>query len=108
MTLQVIRSYDHAKNMWDISPLGEIDISNAADLRTALDEAFMEQKGDIVLYFDQISYMDSTGLGVIIGAFSRMRELGYRLMVKNPRDNIQRLLRITNLDKLLSPDFNEA
>jgi anti-sigma B factor antagonist len=108
MTLQVIRSFDHNKMQWEIAPLGEIDISNAADLRTALDEAFSEQKGDIILEFDQIRYMDSTGLGVIIGAYSRMRELGYHLILRNPRDNIQKLLVITNLDKLLCPELCES
>lgn len=107
MTLQVIRSFDYKKKQWQISPLGEIDVSNAADLRTALDEAFLEEKGDIILDFEQISYMDSTGLGVIIGAYSRMRELGYHLTLRNPRDNIHKLLSITNLDKILCPELYE-
>ena len=108
MTLQVVRSFDHDTKSWDIAPLGEIDISNAAELRSALDEAFSEHKGDMILQFDQISYMDSTGLGVIIGAFSRMRELGYNLTLKNPRDNIRNLLLITNLDKLLCPELCQS
>ncbi|NLY71829.1 MAG: STAS domain-containing protein [Clostridiales bacterium] len=101
MTLHIQKSFDPQKGLWEIVPQGEIDISTAPVLRSCLDEAFNEEKGHIVLDFDQLRYMDSTGLGVIIGAYSRMKEKGYRIVLKNPRKNILKLLQITNLDRIL-------
>jgi anti-sigma B factor antagonist len=107
MTLQIQRSFDQNKKQWDIVPKGEVDISTATIFRSALEEAYKEEKGNIVLHFDQLRYMDSTGLGVIIGAYSRMKDNGDYIVLRNPRENIQKLLRITNLDKLLCPELCE-
>lgn len=108
MTLQIKRNYDQKERRWDIFPEGEVDISNAATLRKTLEEAFKEKEGNIVIHFDQLHYMDSTGLGVIIGTFSRLKEKGYQITLHNPRDNIRKLLLITNLDKLLCPELCET
>ncbi len=107
MTLQIQRSFDQEKGRWNITPKGDVDISTAPVLRTALDEAYREAKANVVLHFDQLNYMDSTGLGVIIGAYGRMKEGGNDIILQNPRDNIKKLLRITNLDRLLCPELCE-
>lgn len=107
MTLQIQRSFDREKGAWNITPKGDVDISTASMLRSALDEAYRENKTDIILHFDDLNYMDSTGLGVIIGAYGRMKENGNNITLKNPRDNIRKLLRITNLDRLLCPELCE-
>lgn len=105
MTLKIQRSFDEKKRQWNIIPEGEVDISTAAVLRTALEEAYKEEHGNMVLHFDQLRYMDSTGLGVIIGAYGRMKDNGYHIVLRNPQGNIRKLLRITNLDKLLCPEL---
>lgn len=107
MTLQVQRSFDNEKELWNISPEGDVDISTASALRIALDEAYQEKKANIILHFDELKYMDSTGLGVIIGAYGRMKENGNSITLRNPRANIMKLLRITNLDRLLCPEICE-
>lgn len=107
MTLQIRRSFDNKKSEWNISLEGELDISTAPDFRTALNDAYLEEKTDIILNFDHLKYIDSTGLGVIIGAYGRMREGGNNIILCNPNSNIEKLLRITNLDKLLCPELCE-
>ncbi|HPO04848.1 MAG TPA: STAS domain-containing protein [Bacillota bacterium] len=107
MTLQLQRSFDLEAGLWNITPEGEVDISTASMLRNVLDEAYRENKADIILHFDHLNYMDSTGLGVIIGAYGRMKESGNDIILKNPKENIKKLLRITNLDRLLCPELFE-
>lgn len=107
MTLQIQKSFDQKERNWNIVPKGEVDISTATIFRSALEEAYKEEKANIILDFEQLRYMDSTGLGVIIGAYSRMRDKGDSIILRNPRENIQKLLRITNLDKLLCPELCE-
>ena len=105
MTLQIQKSFDRQEKQWDIFPKGEVDIATAPILRSVLNEAYKEEPGDITLHFDQLRYMDSTGLGVIIGAYDKMKESGYRIILRNPQENIQKLLYITNLDKILCPEI---
>lgn len=108
MTLEIQKSFNDQEERWEIRPEGEVDISNASLLRAAIDDAFLEKQGDILLRFDGLSYMDSTGLGVIIGAYGRMKDNGYSLTLHEPRENITKLLRITGLDRLLCPELCES
>ncbi len=101
MGLNIQSSYDDKMNTWDIFLDGEVDVSSASQLRAALDGAFSEKKRDIVLHLEELRYIDSTGLGVIIGAFGRMQEAGNRIRIVNPREHVQKLLRITCLDQIL-------
>ena len=47
---------------------GEIDISNADKLRDAIDLALEQPTEKVELDFAQVSYIDSTGIGVLVGA----------------------------------------
>ncbi len=107
MALQIQRSFNQKEKLWSITLAGDVDISTAHMLRKELDEAYRETNADILLHFDDLAYMDSTGLGVIIGAYSRMQEEGNGIILRNPRDNIKKLLRITSLDRLLCPELCE-
>lgn len=88
---------------WDVKVNGEVDVATASELRTLLRELYEKKAGDIVLDMAELRYMDSTGLGVLIGAYARMQEHGNCILVRNPREHIQKLLRITALDKLFCP-----
>lgn len=85
---------------WDVKVDGEVDVATAPELRTLLRELYEKKAGDIVLDMAELRYMDSTGLGVLIGAYGRMQEQGNRILIQNPRGHIQKLLQITALDKL--------
>lgn len=101
MSLQIVSSFDQDKNFWKIELSGEIDIATAKSFKDAIDKAYQEQRNDIMLHFDHLNYIDSTGLGVIIGALSRMKENSNRIQILNPKQNIKKLLTITNLDQIL-------
>jgi anti-sigma B factor antagonist len=104
MSLQMQSSYNNELEQWELIAKGEVDISTAPKLREYLDGAYQEKKADILLHLDELSYIDSTGLGVIIGAFGRMQESDNRIKLINPRDNIKKLLNITSLDRILCSD----
>lgn len=107
MALQIHKSFDENEKQWNIVPRGEVDIATSTIFRSALDEAYKEKPANIILHFDQIRYMDSTGLGVIIGTYDKMRESGYRIILRNPQKNIKKLLSITNLDRIFCAEFCE-
>jgi len=107
MLLKIERSFDEAKNHWNVKVQGEADISNAPEFRQALNAIYQEKAADIWIFLQDLLYMDSTGLGVIIGACGRMRSTGHEIVLCNPRDNVKKLLSITNLDRILHIENTE-
>ncbi len=101
MSLQMVSSFDPEKNQWKITLAGEIDISTAKDFREIIEKVYEEKNHDIMLHFDDLNYIDSTGLGVIIGAFGKMKKNSHKIRIINPKQNIKKLLTITSLDQIL-------
>lgn len=54
----------------------------------------------ILLDFQGVDYIDSTGLGELVGFLERLRGTSARLVLIQPRDRILKLLRITGLDQV--------
>ncbi|MEA4987423.1 MAG: STAS domain-containing protein [Anaerovorax sp.] len=100
MALQIDSHFNEEIKKWEIVLYGEVDILTAPDLRAALDNNFLENAEDMLLHLDHLNYIDSTGLGVMIGAYARMQEKGKKITLLNPRENIEKLLCITSLDKI--------
>jgi anti-sigma B factor antagonist len=101
MSLSINGNYDETESRWKIDLIGEIDISNADQLKQQLEAAYAANPADIYLDFKRLSYIDSTGLGVIIGVYGSIRGKGHKTIIVNPKDNVRKLLRITSLDKVL-------
>ena len=85
-----------------ISVEGEVDVSNAPELRAVLDEALEQGSPDetdlIEVDLEQVPYIDSTGIGVLVGATHRASERGMRLVVARPQRNVARVLALLGLD----------
>jgi anti-anti-sigma factor len=80
---------------------GELDISTATRLEDDLHRVEAEQPRLIVLDLAQLSFMDSTGLRLLITADARAREQGRRLAIVQGSEMVQRVLRLTRLDERL-------
>jgi anti-sigma B factor antagonist len=71
---------------------GEVDVSNASDLRTVLDEMIEAAYATIDVDMAQVPYIDSTGIGVLVGAAHRAAEEGGNLLITGPQPNVLRVL----------------
>ena len=58
---------------------GEIDVATSPQLRTELNRSSSAAHGDITLEFGGVSFVDSSGLGVLVGTYKRLREDGLGL-----------------------------
>ena len=101
MSLTIKKHFNEADGCWDINISGEIDISNADQFRDELNDAYDQTSADLKINLAALSYIDSTGLGVIIGIYGKIKDDNCSITLIEPRDNIKKLLRITNLDKVL-------
>jgi anti-sigma B factor antagonist len=101
MSAVINGSYDGDLNQWLYTVSGEVDISNAHLLKSKLETSYSEHAADLMIDVSDLGYIDSTGLGVIIGLFGQIRGAGHRIVLINPKENVKKLLRITSLDKVL-------
>ena len=81
---------------------GELDVHGAPKLRDSLFELMAEGHQRIVLDFSALEFIDSSGLGVILGALRRQRDHGGQLVVACATPRIVRLLEITGLSDVMS------
>lgn len=77
---------------------GEVDRALAPALREAVDLLIAEDRGLIVLDLDQVSFMDSAGLGVLVYGMRRAGALEGMLRLAAPGDQVRELLELTGLD----------
>ena len=79
---------------------GEIDLYTAPRLKEQLADLVNRDRTRIVVNLEGVEFMDSTGLGVLIGSLRRCRERGGEFALAAPRETVHKVLRITGLDKV--------
>lgn len=81
---------------------GEIDHHTAVSVRSGIDDIICEQKpSKTVLDLSEIDFMDSSGLGLIMGRYALMQRLGGKLSVKNPNDRIMKIFELAGLGRII-------
>lgn len=82
---------------------GEIDHHNAKLLRQDIDFAVREnQPEELILDFAEVGFMDSSGIGLVMGRYKLMQESGGTLIVRNPPPHIKKVMRLSGIDRLAS------
>lgn len=77
---------------------GEVDIHTSPALKAALGEAVGSGCPVVVADLSGVMFIDSSGLGVLVGALRRAREAGGELRLVSANDAVIKILRITGLD----------
>jgi anti-anti-sigma factor len=85
---------------------GELDISRADDVERQLERIEGERPPTMVFDLRGLEFLDSTGLRLILGADSRSRRDGRRVVIVPGPDTVHRVFRITLLDRRL--EFAES
>jgi len=100
LSLSIEKKYREDKDFWDVKITGEVDIYTSDKIRDTLNEMIKEKISEIQIDCKELSYIDSSGLGVFIGILKKLKEEDKNLVVLNARSNILKLLSITGLDKV--------
>ena len=81
---------------------GEIDHYSAVWVRAEIDEKIIQLRPHVtVLMLESIDFMDSSGIGLIMGRYARMQKLGGVLKLKNPSDRVERICRLAGLERIV-------
>lgn len=81
---------------------GEIDVYSAPNLREALIDLVGDGKYQIVVNMEQVDFLDSTGLGVLVGGLKRVRAHEGSLGLVCDKERILKIFRITGLTKVFA------
>ncbi|WP_127585952.1 anti-sigma F factor antagonist [Paenibacillus koleovorans] len=106
MSLQI--EMEHYRRTLIVRLRGELDHHSAETVRTRMEEAIL--KGDtrhVVLSLKELSFMDSSGLGVILGRYKQVTGKGGRMVVCEANPAVYRLFELSGLFKILAFQENE-
>lgn len=81
---------------------GEIDLFTAPELKQVLAESIEAGRVRIIVDLTDTTFLDSTALGVLIGAVKRLRSRDGALAIVNIDENISKTFEITGLDQIFT------
>lgn len=88
---------------------GELDHHTADEIRMRMDEEIM--RGDcrhLVLSLKSLQFMDSSGLGVLLGRYKLIKQKGGKMVLCDVNRQVYRLLEMSGLFKIMSIYENES
>ena len=80
---------------------GELDLDSAPRLQVCLDGVIDSTVGDVHVDLEQVGYIDSTGLAILLAAHQRLAQMCRHLIVRSPSVQVDRLLEICRARHLL-------
>jgi len=95
--------HSHSEGDWTVLTVaGELDVVGAPDLRQSVMDAVKTGRHRLVLDLSGVDFIDSFGLGVLVGALKRVRLLDGDLMVIVPEPRVRRVLEVCDLDRVFT------
>ncbi|MFC7441046.1 anti-sigma F factor antagonist [Laceyella putida] len=92
----------HYRNVLVVRLRGELDHHASEQVRRSIeDELAKGQSSHLVLNLADLEFMDSSGLGVILGRYKKVSQLGGKMMLCAIRPSVHRLMEMSGLFKIL-------
>lgn len=80
---------------------GEIDHHSASIIRVSIDEAILNKRPQLlILDFGKVTFMDSSGIGLVMGRYKLMKTVGGRIVVDNLSASAYKVMRLAGLETL--------
>ncbi|MBK8868406.1 MAG: STAS domain-containing protein [Dermatophilaceae bacterium] len=98
--MQLVLSSEELDEVVVVRAVGEVDVSTAPSLRRHLDDLIQRGYRDLVVDLTEVDFLDSTGLGVLVGRLKLLRAQGGQLRLAGVRDRVRKVLLITGLDRV--------
>ena len=82
---------------------GELDEHTAGNIRRNLDILFDTEKGftQVVMDLSELEFMDSTGIGVLIGRYKKLKEYNKPIFITNPSVQAEKIFRLSGLYQIM-------
>ena len=81
---------------------GDIDHHNARMIRMQIDDELYKQRPrKLTLDLSRVEFMDSSGLGLILGRFNKASEIGTEFTLLNPADSVRKILDVAGIARMI-------
>ena len=87
---------------------GDIDHHKAACIREEIDNEIMSSKPEVLkLDFDKVTFMDSSGIGLVMGRYRTISLYGGKLIVSNLSPQFYRIMKLSGIEKIATINKRE-
>ena len=97
--------YTIKENKLFASLKGELDEYSAEYVRLSLDALLKDisclNSGELIMDFSNVSFMDSTGIGVLLGRFNKFSKKDITMYIKNPQGHVDKILKMTGIYEIM-------
>ncbi len=77
---------------------GELDEHSAYQTRISLDEIFSKPNfNQVIIDLSELDFMDSTGIGVLVGRYKKLKDKSIPIFICNPSSHAERIFKMTGL-----------
>ncbi|MFD0958756.1 anti-sigma F factor antagonist [Paenibacillus chungangensis] len=99
---------EHYRNTLIVRLYGELDHHTANIVRFKMEEALVRHNAHhVILSLKHLQFMDSSGLGVILGRYKQVKGKGGRMVVCDVNPNVRRLFELSGLFKIIEEHDSE-
>lgn len=85
-----------------IKLIGDIDHHTAGGVRENVDKMILENNpGELILDLSGVGFMDSSGLGLVLGRYKKQLEYGGKMRIINPTGRILQILQLAGVEKII-------
>lgn len=101
MAVKIRYLFSERADRWEVKIMGEVDIHSSQEVKEKLAEILNEKEKSMIINAEELDYIDSTGLGMLIGIVKRLKEKDLNLTLVKLQANVLKLFQITGLDKVI-------
>lgn len=85
---------------------GELDLSVAPDFRKVMEPLVENEHEDLVIHMKELTYIDSTGIGILLSILKARKGMAGRFYVREVPDHIRKLFEMTGIAKFFAAQEN--
>ncbi len=94
-------TYTETKGALIVHLAGELDQHSAVNLRINLDKKIMDGANNLIFDLSRLDFMDSSGIGIIIGRYKNVTALGGTASVAGAKSCVEKILRMASVDRII-------
>lgn len=94
MNLKILSKADAVVAVFD----GELDEASSMAVKKKLDMAIeMMRVQNFIFDFEQLTFMDSTGIGVLLGRYKKLKQKAVQIFISNPNSSVDKILNMAGV-----------
>ncbi len=94
--------YTYENKILTLKIIGDIDHHSAKGVREYADSLIFEKKPSLILLdLSAVEFMDSSGLGLILGRYTIASDLGAEFKILKPAPSVSRILELAGIERLM-------